>query len=902
MLRQTRLSSIFLLNRPGIIQGLILLLQLSLCPEVLAADDNGAYPGTTVLAHNRDYTFGFYPYGWRGTDPRGNRIFAVQTNAYGLWVNASKARVERLGAFPQGVSEEEAVGQGNEVLLGLPETSLTFSVSIQGETYEAVSAVPALDRLLIKRTGRYVQHFELLDVALKKEDGTTLPDVNAKLVFYCWPDRFSVTLSLTPVQVALNEVRFSMSLYAAESFLRLWLWKDGGFVEGVPRGSSSYGLVALTEPGDSGIALINPTPQSQKLRVVSSQRVVCESLSAAAVSKASEITFSIVATASKQELSHWVDREIEAMLSPLAAADITASATGPVTGIQPVHYDPVTGEYRILTPSKNNHYSQVERILLHLANPSAIPRTLRLHFYKDSTLGGGFSITGMSPLLRDLNGLPIALPVQISKNWHVNPSWFSGLTMLSLDPDQQVDLEYDLTYAYWGKRDMENPLPAVSHAHLCLEGYGGNQQWDQLAIGSFGESICYDPDVNLKRAMGDDIRPLMVRSMDAKSPQWTWTNNVGGLDFLVYYKNNQKQFLSRQKTLFSRYCPVLTDVTYAGETPDGAVQSRIRTQTWRTDDYVRGLYTIRYDVVAPVDNLTRLAFFQMGADGYNTNPFDKFARGSLAGLEETWDASTTRGGWTYHRRGIELTGEQPWFAMYEYGVPEKNAGAWANRGVIIRSWKARLGGVECPHPFYSVYGTVDGNVPSALVELSPPEGLTRLTAGDFVEAVVEMMVVPQFAADYYGPNQNLSALLNAHPDSWEPVLREAQSNNLIVTAFGGSVERTLPVEIRTENGIQVRFSITGGVGFVPVTIRGVRRQGPFQLKHKLKDYRWERIDQSSSLGNDWWQTGPGNKAGEADITFTVQLENPDGQISTHEFEWSLWDDPTEDRKRKPASG
>lgn len=168
----------------------------------------------------------------------------------------------------------------------------------------------------------------------------------------------------------------------------------------------------------------------------------------------------------------------------------------------------------------------------------------------------------------------------------------------------------------------------------------------------------------------------------------------------------------------------------------------------------------------------------------------------------------------------------------------------------------------------------------------PPEGLTSLAVNDYVEAVVEILIVPQFASDYYGPNQNLSAVLTAHPNSWETVYRETTCNHLAVTVEGGSLERTLPVQIRTEDGEQVKFSITGGVGSVPVTIRGAKGYGPFLLKRKVGD-QWETMDQSTSLGNDWWQSDPGPELNEVEITFTLPLDRPGDERRTQEFEWSL---------------
>ena len=57
----------------------------------------------------------------------------------------------------------------------------------------------------------------------------------------------------------------------------------------------------------------------------------------------------------------------------------------------------------------------------------------------------------------------------------------------------------------------------------AVRGWGTDQLWDQAAIGSWGESICYDPDVCLQRSMIDDVRPLMVTQMG----RWTAKRQEG---------------------------------------------------------------------------------------------------------------------------------------------------------------------------------------------------------------------------------------------------------------------------------------------------------------------------------------------------------------------------------------
>lgn len=51
-----------------------------------------------------------------------------------------------------------------------------------------------------------------------------------------------------------------------------------------------------------------------------------------------------------------------------------------------------------------------------------------------------------------------------------------------------VELELTLVYGHWGG------IAAASHAQLCLIGWGSNQLWEESALGSWGESVCYEPD------------------------------------------------------------------------------------------------------------------------------------------------------------------------------------------------------------------------------------------------------------------------------------------------------------------------------------------------------------------------------------------------------------------------
>ena len=112
---------------------------------------------------------------------------------------------------------------------------------------------------------------------------------------------------------------------------------------------------------------------------------------------------------------------------------------------------------------------------------------VRLNFAREGDVPGA-AITGLVPMLRDPQGNPTGIPVQISKNWHRKPGetlvyegpWVHALTMLRLPPRSRLDLEFALAANFWGT------VPLASHAQLCLIGWGTDQLWEQAAIGSWG--------------------------------------------------------------------------------------------------------------------------------------------------------------------------------------------------------------------------------------------------------------------------------------------------------------------------------------------------------------------------------------------------------------------------------
>ena len=140
--------------------------------------------------------------------------------------------------------------------------------------------------------------------------------------------------------------------------------------------------------------------------------------------------------------------------------------------------------------------------------------------------------------------------------------------------------------------------------------------------------------------------------------------------------------------------------------------------------------------------------------------------------------------------------------------------------------------------------------------------------GDFVEAQLEYIILPAVARDYYGPDEGFRTALIAGANTWRPVHREAAMGaGLMVKVETGQRKRHFP----TEGGRGSRpaeFSLSGGLGYLPVTISGLRswRNPIFQLFGA--DGQWRTIDLSAK-GNDYWQTDYDTATGTWAFTYTV---------------------------------
>lgn len=754
----------------------------------------------SLPAFAEDYTFLWWADGWRGRAAEWRKVLHVQTNRYGAAIDVEKPAILRLGPIANPMPYASAVAESNEPVNKQPPARLALSVTVAGTRYRCEYAAGGQE-------DEANFPIRIIDSGrfVQRADILNLRFADDAGIPLETEGRLEVVATPRRLHLIL-EVTPRVELRDVEVCIELA--QDGIFTTG-KRHCAALGS------GESAAAGVAWPPDS--------------------TSVADTVT---------------VEADDEPGGPPL-----------------PVHYDDSRGWHYVDLPERQwdiaANPDRLDRFPLRVANTGSEARTCLLLLAMEGAPFQG--ITGMCPMLRDLDGNPTGIPVQISKNWHRLPDrrflyegpWFHAFTEIPLAPGETWEGELAVTYARWGG------VPAASHAQLCLVGWGVNQLWDQAAIGSWGESITYDPDINLNRSMIDDVRPLMVTGM--RGGQWEWTCNVGGGDFLVYFDpQGRRQFLTRMRTAYLAHGPNLTEVVYAGVTADGAIAARIEVSTPRCDDVNRAYHRARYDVLADTP-FSRLAFYQLGADNYNDHTFTTFARGTTDGLVEEWQ--TERGGVEYLRNAIACEGRAPWFSLHG---AERNrhhpVGAWANRGLVIRSWKARLGGEDCPVPYAAVFGTNNG-IPGANLELVPPPACALLRKGDFVDVEVELLVVPLEANDYYGPNEALRADLQANAGAWRPLYRLARGNDIEVRVDQGTLLRAYPPVIRVDDGDTAVFSIAGGVGYVPLTMVGLRRHKGYVLERDNVP-----VDQRLH-GNDFWQTGYEAPAGTWTHTYNVPLDS-----------------------------
>ena len=499
------------------------------------------------------------------------------------------------------------------------------------------------------------------------------------------------------------------------------------------------------------------------------------------------------------------------------------------------------------------------------------------------------NITGLVPMLwvpQDADDssqyVPSGIPIQNSKNWHYIRigNYLKAYTLIPSKPGLQ-HLEFRVYYGFYGQ------LCSASHANLCLVGYtkydgfhstGG--RWEQLSIGCFGETMCFDVEYSLTNVTITDVRALMVR--DEK--EWGWTNGGWGGDWLCLYDDaGRKLLLGGVKVGYVSQGPCLTEVKYvAYYGSNAAVHLEATVWTFRTNDYARTVQRLQYNFTSTVaitnePGTDGSCLFRVGGSAPWEGWFcRKIALGNGDGLIEEIEVPSTLSVGDYIVDKMKMAGPGPWWIAFPdsgFKSHQKGMGiAW--KALIIRNYKSTIAGVIRYPPKISLYVRQDHGDGDFYVDamVVPNLGITQFSQGDEVSFDVEWVTFPYSSDTYYGDNASFKQHLQDNPMSWKTAFREAAGNNLGVSVTGGGVINTYPLIIGVSDAV-VNVSIFGGVGAVPVRFEGLDSRN-----YRLTD------DSAPDLSVQWYETSFSPEKQTYSLVFNLPLDD------RTETSWTLTQD------------
>jgi len=816
----------------------------------------------------RDYGFLFWPKNhWHQWNVFFNDHY-VQTGYYGLSIDVAAAKITRLGAIAQEVSQSEARDQGNSVIEDLPPANVSYSVTQGGIAHLANAflnseGTPSNPSRMIEM-GRFMQRIDIPKVLYAQTtDFTGSVQLAAMVRHFVLTHRVVNGPSDEPVTVTVTLSAEALSGFNNTTWLdegrAVRFHNDAG--EGwsfiIPQEEGALPSLEILEDGSIQLSNTYASPQAaQTLRVC----VLAVPSNAGGA----------------EQLDLWLNPESAAKVQ---YAQMNLDGSGGESLLN-APFDPERGLYvvglqdlsQLAGPpwqswSDLSNHNRYNRHRLIFENNTEARVSIPVAFEGGNK--AAVYIVGGSPMLRYINQEPTGAPLQISKNWHEQPFWYHLYGQLEFEPGAH-ELEHTFAHAKWGEAF------AAAHAQLSLIGWSNkNQQWDESSLGAFGETITYDPDYTLGRAMVDDVRPFLV---EAKN-EWGWTGNVGGADFLVYATTPNEAFaghqLGRLRTHYRYTGPNLTDVIYAGISRDNKIQAKISTQLGRTDDMVRAYYHLEYTFLQDV-SYERLALFQIAADRYSDNGFTRYAYGNELGFlfdQPVLDHEST-GYPSEASRGIPLEGLSPWVMLYdsnhnEGDLPEHHA----NLGFVVRDYEATIGDTTYTTPHINIRKTFNHGWSQMAFELGIPyePGALVVPAGSVLRATVEYLVPPAIKSSYYGPSDYLNALPQQSFQSTDMMVMLASQNHLVVEPTVGNLVRSQPIEFEAEQGaVAVQFTLSGGLGYVPLTVRNLARPDGWRLERKVNGV-FELVDQSVH-GNDYWQAYERPETGSFDLIFNLKNE------------------------------
>lgn len=842
-----------------------------------------------------EYGYMWWANGLRDVSP--SRRLHIQTGKYCISIDPVRACLDKLGIPSGGRVDLDALRQGNTGFDSATSVETSCYIVFDGKKYtngiapdglqHTPSPIPGNDdkdfmhyQYRMIESGRISQNFDVMELLF---DGCQC--LKGHFEIQALPDYFSILYDAMPL-CAMRDVTLGLTLRVKDP------------VKKIVRQAAQKASVFM-ENGWVFHIVLPDCPDGNLTMTIEKDHLIieCSGLSFAPHLGEEDRTenkpyfyrkgFAMIVIpepgAGEEPYQKWDDR------SRLTVSAVNTTTKGHRRDCR-CGYDAARGFVRIVkemlpfSPLDENQ-NEMDSVVFTIQNPTESELRVPVLFETPNEGGDIRGSVGFVSMLceqtGDCNPVPTGNFVQISKNWHANllenprllydGQWMRCTTMLTIPAGETVTYTLVTAYQNWGG------VPTASHAQLSLVGWGGNQLWEQAALGCIFENICYEPDGTQRfdGTMIDDVRPLFIR------PEWRATRNVGGGNFLVYFKNGQRQYQTCVKSDYRRHGPNFTEVAYHYVTQDGAIEAEVVVTLSRTDDIVKCYHHVHYDVRRDT-TFSRLAFYQMGSDAYNDHPVYKLAYGNEEGviradIDGVPALSRMPDRYLHSVKGLEWPGKTRWASLYKERLPDDEPAPFANRTMAIRRWEAKLSGKAVANPCLSSYVcSYFWDRETVNWEIAPPPDITELKAGDYVDCVVEYMVLPQNRDDYYGPQQDLMDTVfgfkenhvykGISADDYKAGWYYAVQNDYTVKAEEGTLLSLHPIIVEAARDVAC-VEVSGGIGYLPLMFSGLDGYSGYVLETYAED-GWQPVDQSVH-GGDFWQCDYCPDKGTYTLTFNV---------------------------------
>lgn len=828
------------------------------------ADPSNAPQERALRQKGTDYTYFWWDYGIGSS----LRNAYVQTGNYGLMLDARTGSLKKLGGL-EGINRDDASSGTNDAVDALPEIKKAsydisdangLSDTVYAASYVHNDAYPMsspsqegagkTNAVRIISSGTYMQRFDIMQLLY-----TQTTDYTARAEFACVSDYLTFTYdAMCSKKISKADVTLSYTLELDEGYRLLGTYCDGKAA--VLRREDGQSLAVVLPQGSAG------TIAAENGRVTVSSNVT--------VNRRDWTGFSFVLIPGLELGEQCVLDYYASQSVSITAKNIEPKDTGDAS----VELNALTSAHEIGMPdssdytnySKEENRTAYERTPFTITNPSDRDVRVTLCFKKPLIFPyANYGLWGMSPMLVDpKTNEPTGISVQYSRNPHnyisyrsvlYGSCWVNCYVYLDVPANGSVSYDFVCAFSCWGE------TYASSIAQMCLVGWGGNQWWMSASIGSsphYGETFGFDPERGCGRSLIDDSSPIFVEK----------TNGAGGADWITIYSkpgSTGYRDVRRQKITVKTVGPNVSQMKVSGYLDNGCVYAELTVTISRSNDYSRMINSFRYEFLKDT-TFDRLSLYSLGADNYNGVRFTELAYGDESGQAGTLTVPEQGHKSEYLKQYVDMPGKNVWVS--QYGFDESMANS--DKGMVIRDYHAELNGKTYDTPTLSFYIT-NNYCTNLSAELSLPEEIAKtgkVEAGSKVSGTVEYLIVPRAKSEYIGTSPYIKSLDENAFGCGEILRRYAADNAITASASVGEVTSAYPVRVRTASGsTAAEVTITGGIGYVPVTFEGLDSYSGWRL-FKVTEVGEEMVDQSVK-GNDYWQVYRNPDTDTYDISFNV---------------------------------